>query len=304
MIALFSIFVLDSLYYGRPTLTPLSFFQTNASSISLFYGRSPWHYYLTQGLPILLGPTLPYALHGIWKILRSSRDMLGNSTDLNERDTSSSARTALALLAWVTAVYSCAGHKEWRFLHPMLPLLHAVAAKSIVDLSYTTTTRERKNADYDSYSSPDNGKSTALKTNATAAQRYSSRSPSNTSPNPYSSPSRPPHGETTPALPVRSAHVFFIAFLSLPVIVWVTRFHGHAQVEVTQHLHSLGAHQRERGDDSSPLLSIGFLMPCHSTPGQAYLHTDLGEGKVWSLSCEPPLGSVSYAYQQYSRLVS
>ena len=36
---------------------------------------------------------------------------------------------------------------------------------------------------------------------------------------------------------------------------------------------------------------VGFLMPCHSTPGSVYLHRQgIAEGQVWALSCEPPLG--------------
>lgn len=103
--------------------------------------------------------------------------------------------------------------------------------------------------------------------------------------------SQPHEDDSIPALPIRSAHVTFIVLLSLPVIVWVTRFHGHAQVEVVRYLHHLGLQQKTGGETASPAMcSVGFLMPCHSTPGQAYLHTDLGDGKIWSLSCEPPLG--------------
>ncbi|THH27494.1 hypothetical protein EUX98_g6681 [Antrodiella citrinella] len=37
--------------------------------------------------------------------------------------------------------------------------------------------------------------------------------------------------------------------------------------------------------------SVGFLMPCHSTPWQAYLHRRewSDESHYWSLGCEPPL---------------
>ena len=37
--------------------------------------------------------------------------------------------------------------------------------------------------------------------------------------------------------------------------------------------------------------SIGFLMPCHSTPWQSHLHNPQLDhpGKLWAIGCEPPL---------------
>ncbi|KIP12253.1 glycosyltransferase family 22 protein [Phlebiopsis gigantea 11061_1 CR5-6] len=123
VIGLFSISTLsgiDSLYYGKFTLTPLNFVLTNLSSVSLFYGASPWHYYLTQGLPILCTAALPFALHGMW----ISASAQGTST----------LKWLLGLIVWTIGIYSLAGHKEWRFIHPLLPLLHIFASKSLVDL--------------------------------------------------------------------------------------------------------------------------------------------------------------------------
>ena len=64
-LAVISLFTPDSLYYGKPTLTPLNFLLTNLSSISLFYGSNPWHFYVTQALPILCTTALPFVLHGV-----------------------------------------------------------------------------------------------------------------------------------------------------------------------------------------------------------------------------------------------
>ncbi|KAI9457985.1 hypothetical protein BJY52DRAFT_447022 [Lactarius psammicola] len=47
------LFMFDSMYNGTPALTPLSFYCINASSVSLFYGSAPWHFYLFQTLPLL-----------------------------------------------------------------------------------------------------------------------------------------------------------------------------------------------------------------------------------------------------------
>lgn len=63
--------------------------------------------------------------------------------------------------------------------------------------------------------------------------------------------------------------------------IYVMRLHGSAQISVMEYLRSINA---------SELHSVGFLMPCHSTPWQAYLHKpELSGGNLWALSCEPPL---------------
>ncbi|KAK1234961.1 glycosylphosphatidylinositol anchor biosynthesis [Marasmius sp. AFHP31] len=66
VLALAPIFVLDTLYYGQATLTPFNFLKTNLSSVSLFYGSNPWHFYISQAIPILCTTAIPFVLHGGW----------------------------------------------------------------------------------------------------------------------------------------------------------------------------------------------------------------------------------------------
>ncbi|KAI0822851.1 glycosyltransferase family 22 protein [Trametes gibbosa] len=206
---LITVIGLDSLYYGKLILTPLNFLLTNASSVSLFYGRSPWHYYLSQGVPILTAISLPWVLHGAYLATRPSAP--------------SSLRVILGLVIWTISIYSCTGHKEWRFLHPLLPIMHILAAKSFVDLHG----------------------SKGISSFGALSRRL-------------------------------------ILSLSVPVVVYVALFHGRAQVAVIHHLRHV-----------APMASgpIGFLVPCHSTPWQSYLHrADLiDDGVLWALGCEPPL---------------
>ncbi|EIW60158.1 glycosyltransferase family 22 protein [Trametes versicolor FP-101664 SS1] len=210
VLVLLALIGLDSLYYGQLTLTPVNFLLTNASSVSLFYGRSPWHYYLSQALPLLTTTALPWVLHGANLAARSPAP--------------APLRVLLGLLVWTISVYSFAGHKEWRFLHPLLPSMHVLAAKSFVD---------------------------------SRGAKGSSRSG-----------------------PLLARRVLIT--LSVPALIYVTFFHERAQVAVMHHLRHL-APETSR--------SIGFLMPCHSTPWQAYLHRpDLNnDGVLWALGCEPPL---------------
>ena len=206
------LFTLDSVYNGAPTLTPLNFLRVNVlSSVSHFYGSAPWHYYLTQALPLLVGPTLPFVLHGSY---------------LTFMESPQHRRLLLYTVIWTSAVFSCAGHKEWRFLHPLVPIMHLLAARSLVLL-------------YDC-----------------SIPRYSSR---NT------------------GLSIKRTHLVPLTLLSLAPSLYVMRWHSSAQIGVLSYL-------RDRPD--AELRSIGFLMPCHSTPAQSHLHRRI---PVWHLSCEPPL---------------
>ncbi|KAF9179468.1 hypothetical protein BGZ51_006910 [Haplosporangium sp. Z 767] len=107
--------VLDSkLFYNEWILTPLNFLRVNVmEGISLFYGSSPWHWYLSQGIPILFGIYIPLVLYGSWRAFKTN-------TGLN----ASLKQQVLYLCLWVLVVYSSLQHKEWRFLYPILyPLL-------------------------------------------------------------------------------------------------------------------------------------------------------------------------------------
>ncbi|KAN0137298.1 glycosyltransferase family 22 protein [Lactarius tabidus] len=210
-VTLFLLFGFDSMYNGTPTLTLLSFLRVNSSSVSLFYGSAPWHYYLIQALPLLAGPALPFILHGAY---------------LTSTQGTGSLKLLLYTVIWTGIVFSFAGHKEWRFLHPMVPAMHILAARSLVSL-------------------------------------YDRASP------------RP--SKTTTSLGIKRTHALVLAVLSLAPALYAAFWHSSAQISVLSHL---------RGLPDTDLRSVGFLMPCHSTPAQSHLHRRI---PVWRLSCEPPL---------------
>jgi phosphatidylinositol glycan class B len=205
------LFAIDSAYNGAPTLTPLTFLRVNASSVSLFYGSAPWHYYLIQALPLLAGPALPFVLHGAYLAVTQGPRQL---------------KLLLYIVVWTGAVFSCAGHKEWRFLHPLVPVMHILAARSLISLYDRSNPRSRT---------------------------------------------------TSTGLSIKRTHVVLLALLSVIPSFYVMRWHSSAQIGVLSHL---------RGLPDTELRSIGFLMPCHSTPAQSHLHRRI---PVWRLSCEPPL---------------
>ncbi|KAH7908309.1 glycosyltransferase family 22 protein [Hygrophoropsis aurantiaca] len=226
-VALLLAFVLDSTYYGTPTLTILNFLHFNASSVSLFYGSSPWHYYLSQALPILCTTSLPFVLHGTWIAMTKAEPK---------------PRMLLGCIVWTIAVYSVAGHKEWRFLHPLLPMLHILASRSLVELYHRSGNKEAKNKHQ----------------RKSCTNLFHSR------------------------LPIKPGHLYFL-LLTMPASVYIVFSHCTGQIKVMRYL------QNQPPDD---MVSVGFLMPCHSTPWQAYLHNPklAQPGRMWALGCEPPLG--------------
>ncbi|KAG8927178.1 glycosylphosphatidylinositol anchor biosynthesis [Tulasnella sp. 417] len=216
---------LDTTYYGKPTFTPFNFLSVNISSVSSFYGVNQWHYYFTQALPILCTTSLPFVAHGAWL------------TKMLPGEIGRGSRTLFNLCRWVVTVYSFMGHKEWRFIHPLLPIFHLFAALSLASLFAKSVKAEAKK---------DEGKEPSTTIAATT-------------------------------LPIRRAHLILL-LSTLPASIYVIFFHSRAQIAVMHHLRSL---------PSSELRSVGFLMPCHSTPWQAYLHRP--EVEMWAIGCEPPL---------------
>ncbi|KAF8226733.1 glycosyltransferase family 22 protein [Tricholoma matsutake] len=236
-VALVSLFILDSLYYGDITFTPFNFLLTNLSRVSLFYGSKPWHYYLSQALPILCTTALPFVLHGIYSIL-----FVKDAVPL---------RTMLVTIAWSIGIYSMAGHKEWRFLHSILPLLHVFAAKSLVDLSHPAAQKKSKE-------NKKNIKNMNRMSEHSFIQNVFSNLP-----------------------PIRTRFLVFLS-LTVPAALYVVLFYCSAPISVMSYIRGLPRDELHNG-------SFGFLMPCHSTPGHAYLHRKELAGGMWSLGCEPPL---------------
>ncbi|KAJ9153496.1 hypothetical protein P3X46_026926 [Hevea brasiliensis] len=94
--------LLDRLMYGSWVIVPLNFLKFNfLSSGGDYYGTHKWHWYFSQGFPVMLFTFLPFAIAGsikskYWKLS--------------------------GLIAWVLILYSVLGHKEFRFVLPVLPI--------------------------------------------------------------------------------------------------------------------------------------------------------------------------------------
>jgi GPI mannosyltransferase 3 len=112
---LLAVLVLDTAYFGRPTFPPYNFLKFNfLEELSIFYGSMPWHYYLSQGLPMILTTFLPFALHGLSGHVISIYSLV---------------------IGGVILAFSMIKHKEARFISPLSPLCLLFAGYSISRVS-------------------------------------------------------------------------------------------------------------------------------------------------------------------------
>ncbi len=96
----------DSLVRGERVVALFNFALYNiVVNVGEWYGTHAWHWYFTQGWPVVLLSTAPLALAGVVQTARTHR-------------------APIALVAFGTLVYSALAHKEFRFLLPLLyPML-------------------------------------------------------------------------------------------------------------------------------------------------------------------------------------
>ncbi|OTB06835.1 glycosyltransferase family 22 protein [Hypoxylon sp. CI-4A] len=123
----------DRQYYGVWTFPPLTFLHFNvAQDLAVFYGQNDWHYYLSQGIPLLSTTVAPFVLKGLYKSLDAEKS--------NWPVTTSNTLKALSLIVLTTiASLSFVSHKEVRFITPLLPAFHILAAPYVTSFFTTLT---------------------------------------------------------------------------------------------------------------------------------------------------------------------
>jgi phosphatidylinositol glycan class B len=101
--------LLDTYFYGRIIFTPLCFLEANImDSISAFYGTHPSYWYLTVGIPVVLGCHLVPFLFGAFSALTQNRGSI--------------EMVLVYVSVWTVAILSLVPHKEFRFLLPLFPM--------------------------------------------------------------------------------------------------------------------------------------------------------------------------------------
>eukprot|EP01018_Ginkgo_biloba_P025171 Gb_16626 [translate_table: standard] len=121
VIVLIGTCLLDRWMYGSWVLVPLNFLKFNFfSSGGDYYGTHPWHWYFTQGFPAMVFTFLPLSAVGIW--LSKEWKLAG-------------------LIGWVLGLYSVLGHKEFRFVLPVLPITLMFAGYSLAEMERHSSRR-------------------------------------------------------------------------------------------------------------------------------------------------------------------
>jgi len=245
--------VSDFCYFGEWTFPPYQWLHFNISQdLAVFYGRNDWHYYLSQGLPLLLTTFLPFTLMAIF-----------HSTSA---PTSSITFILTSTILLTLTTLSLISHKEVRFIYPLLPLLHILTGPTISSFFIITTTKTTHPPPFPS--APLTTKT--IKTHrkpllyilallnltiafyTTQIHQRGSLTVTSFLRQEYEALALDDHGN----------------LLSSP------RANEYAEFNKTTDY-----------DDSETF--VGFLMPCHSTPWRSKLvHPGL---KAWALGCEPPL---------------
>lgn len=92
---------IDRIFYGEWTFVQYNFLVFNVfSGGGSFYGTHPWHWYLSQGFPVVMATHIFPFLLGAWRAKN---------------------KVPLFVIIWTLIIYSFLAHKEFRFLMPVLP---------------------------------------------------------------------------------------------------------------------------------------------------------------------------------------
>ncbi|KAK5110751.1 hypothetical protein LTR62_005628 [Meristemomyces frigidus] len=226
---------MDRAYYGHYVVPPVKFLYVNVvSAIAGFYGINRIDYYFTEGLPLLLTTAFPFVIAGMYQSFRQEKQDKPSLEGYEERQTRFvMVVTVLATVLTMTTI----GHKEMRFIYPLLPILHVLAAKPFAAFF-----------------------------------------------------------ATVPANKLKLGVLLLMLTANIYIATYMTTIHQRGVVDVIHYLREqqetrLLPHFHEYADQldllASPNITVGFLMPCHSTPWRShFVHEEI---KAWALTCEPPL---------------
>ncbi|XP_053720481.1 GPI mannosyltransferase 3 [Synchiropus splendidus] len=108
--------LIDCVFYKKWTFVQLNFMKFNIFyGVADFYGSHPWHWYLTQGFVVVVGPHLPFFLHGCSLAFRKYKVLL-------------------VAIVWTLLIYSLLPHKEFRFIYPLLPFCMIFCGVSVAHM--------------------------------------------------------------------------------------------------------------------------------------------------------------------------
>ncbi|XP_061612458.1 GPI mannosyltransferase 3-like isoform X2 [Phyllopteryx taeniolatus] len=105
--------LIDRIFYEKWIFVHFNFLNVNVlDGVANLYGTHPWHWYLTQGFPVIIGPHLLFFFYGCFLAYKRYRILL-------------------VTIAWTIGVYSLLPHKEFRFIYPVLPFCMIFCGASV-----------------------------------------------------------------------------------------------------------------------------------------------------------------------------
>ncbi|KAG5881606.1 hypothetical protein JTB14_030303 [Gonioctena quinquepunctata] len=109
--------LLDTWVHGTFVVTVYEFIKFNlVEDIGSFYGTQPWHWYLSSGLPAILGiEFIPFVLASV--VVLKNRKVHPNELVI------------LGTIVFALALYSFLPHKEFRFILSLLPLVFYISSR-------------------------------------------------------------------------------------------------------------------------------------------------------------------------------
>ncbi|KAK3590324.1 hypothetical protein CHS0354_008766 [Potamilus streckersoni] len=286
--------IIDRIFYGDWILVQLNFLQFNIlSGGGAFYGTHPWHWYLTQGFPVVMTTHLYPFLLGAWK---------------------SKNKVLLFVIIWYILILSFLSHKEFRFLMPIIPLcmhycgvyLQSLCKKPRLKKKKLrrATLQSKKDKMFGSQeslvSSMDGGNSTATDVSSEASLNSSDKSKMSQASmeitqNSTNADSISQEKESLSTNEIiaqleqkqKEQHksnlskakilVIILIVTNIPLALYFSLIHQRGTILVMKHLSDM-AEERQ--------VDFLFLMPCHSTPYYSFLHKNIS---MLFLTCEPNL---------------
>ena len=121
---------IDILCYKRFVLTPLEFFKINVlNKISEQYGTMHLMWYMSSGLPVLLGFSYSLIPYGVFKVCQNYVNMY-------------KSKILLFVAVWSISIYSLLAHKEFRFILPLLPMFIYILNESVCSQKFKQFTKK------------------------------------------------------------------------------------------------------------------------------------------------------------------
>ena len=106
---------LDSWFYGRWTFSAWNFAYVNVlRGVGSFYGTHPWHWYFTQGIPVVFSALLLPVLFGMWQCRKWPLLQI--------------------TIGFTVITYSLLSHKEFRFIYGIVPLAMVLAGTGMATI--------------------------------------------------------------------------------------------------------------------------------------------------------------------------